>query len=118
MEFNQLLTNLLERIDGALAASFCGIDGIAVETVTFRGDLEQSEAEVQIATMLKVLNRVVANLEVGEIKSFLFEADKLVGLLEKCGEDYFITVLLKPNGNIGRARHELHRLSQKLEKEV
>jgi predicted regulator of Ras-like GTPase activity (Roadblock/LC7/MglB family) len=118
MAFNQLLTTLLERIDGALAASFCGIDGIAVETVTFRSDLEQNEAEVQIATMLKILNRVVANLEVGEIKSFLFEAEKMVGLLEKCGEDYFIAVLLKPNGNIGRARHELHQLSQKMKNEV
>ena len=118
MEFQRLLTQLLERVDGALAASFCGADGIKVETVTFREDLETAEIEVHIATMLKIVNRVMGSLEVGEIRAFLFEAEKMVGLLEKCGKGYFIAVLLKPEGNIGRARFELRKLSEKLAEET
>jgi len=118
MQFQQLLTQLLEKVDGALAASFCGADGIRVEAVAFREDLETAEMEVQIATMLKIVNRVMDNMAVGQVKSFIFEADKMSGILEKCGRDYFIVVMLKPGGNLGRARFELKKLAEKLASET
>lgn len=118
MDFKQILTNLLERVDGTVAAFFCGTDGIGVENVTIKPDIEATVTEVELATALKVINDVSQNLALGRVSELLFETERITILIEKCKDDYFLCLLLKPSGNVGRGRIELKKLSSKLSKEI
>ena len=118
MDFKQMLTGLLERVEGTVAAFFCGTDGIGVENITIHPDLETAVTEVELATALKVITDVSQNLALGRVAELLFETEKITILIEKTQEDYFLCLLLKPGGNVGRGRIELKKLSAKLAKEI
>ncbi|OQX90644.1 MAG: hypothetical protein B6D57_02445 [Candidatus Coatesbacteria bacterium 4484_99] len=118
MDFRGILLEMIHSVDGSIASSFCGIDGIGVETVVLDKDIDANEAEVEISTMLKVIGEIANNLQAGNIRSFIFEAEKFNGLLEKCGNDYFICILLKPESNIGKARYVLRKYAKMIEKEI
>jgi len=118
VDFKNVLTALLERVEGTQAAFFCGTDGIGVDNITINPDVEATVTEVEVATALKVVNDVARNLALGAVKSLLFETEKVNILLEKVREDYFLCLLMKPTGNVGRGRIELKKLSAKLGKEI
>jgi predicted regulator of Ras-like GTPase activity (Roadblock/LC7/MglB family) len=113
-----MLTGLLERVEGTVASFFCGTDGIGVENVTIHPDLETAVTEVELATALKVITDVSQNLALGRVAELLFETEKITILIEKTQEDYFLCLLLKPGGNVGRGRIELKKLAAKLAKEI
>ncbi len=118
MDFKQILTGLIERVDGTVAAFFCSTDGIGVENVTYKPDIEATVTEVELATALKVITDVSQNLALGRVTELLFETEKIIILIEKCKEDYFLCLLLKLGGNVGRGRIELKKLSAKLAQEI
>jgi len=118
MDFREMLIDMLHSVDGAIAASFCGVDGIGVDTVILEKDMEPSETEVEISTMLKMLGEIASNLRAGKVRSFIFEAENFDGIVEKCGDDYFLSILVKPSSNIGKSRYILRKYARKLEKEI
>ncbi len=118
MDFKKTLMALLERVEGTQAAFFCGTDGIGVDNVTLNPDVEATVTEVELATALKVINDVSQNLALGRVRELLFETEKITILMEKVKDDYFLCLLLKPAGNVGRGRIELKKLSAKLSKEI
>lgn len=118
MDFKQLLTALVERVEGTVAAFFCMSDGIGVENVITRPDVETTVTEVELATALKVVTDVSQNLALGRVYEVIVETEKVTALLEKVKEDYFLCLLLKPGGNVGRGRIELKKFAAKLNQEV
>jgi predicted regulator of Ras-like GTPase activity (Roadblock/LC7/MglB family) len=118
MNFKDLLTVLLDRIEGAVAAFFCGTDGIGVENVVLGQNVETSVTEVEIATALKVITDVSDNLNFGNVSGFFLESDTVTAIVEKIQSDYFLCVLLKNNSNIGRGRLELKKLAAKINREL
>jgi len=118
MNFKDLLTALLDRIDGSIAAFFCGTDGIGVENVTFSQEIESAVTEVEIATALKVITDVSRNLGFGAVSGVLIETEKTAAVVEKIQSDYFLCVLLKKDANLGRGRLEIKKLAAKINQEL
>ena len=118
MNFKDLLTALLDRIDGSTAAFFCGTDGIGVENVTYSQDVETAVTEVEVATALKVITDVSGNLDFGLVSSVIIETQKTTIVVEKIQNDYFLCVLLKKDANLGRGRLELKKLAAKINREL
>lgn len=117
MDFKDTLTGLLESIDGSIAGFFCGIDGIGVENVTYAPGIEPVLTEVELTTVLKVVNDVANNLKTGAVVRLILETEKMNFIIEQFNPDYFLCVLLKPDGNVGRGRIELKKLAKELRRE-
>lgn len=118
MDFKGLLTGLLERVDGAVAGFFCGMDGIGVENVVYAQGIDVAPTEVELTTVLKAVNDVAANLKTGSVSGIILETEKTNIILEQFSDEYFLCVLMKPDGNVGRGRIELKKLSKKLREEI
>jgi predicted regulator of Ras-like GTPase activity (Roadblock/LC7/MglB family) len=118
MDFKELLSDLLERIDGSVAGFFCGIDGIGVENVVYAPGIEAAPTEVELTTVLKTVNDVAVNLKTGSVSGLVLETEKMNIIIEQFTRDYFLCVLMRPDGNIGRGRIELKKLSKELRKEI
>jgi predicted regulator of Ras-like GTPase activity (Roadblock/LC7/MglB family) len=118
MDFKELLAGLLERIDGSVAGFFCGIDGIGVENVVYAPGIDAAPTEVELTTVLKTVNDVAANLRTGYVSGLILETEKMDIIIEQLSSDYFLCVLMKPDGNVGRGRIELKKLSKELRKEI
>jgi predicted regulator of Ras-like GTPase activity (Roadblock/LC7/MglB family) len=111
----------MRRADGCVGALIMGADGIAVEKVWQAAsitevDLEASAAE--FASLVKNARNANSGLRLGRLREMTLTGESCIFILRFVNEDYFVAMVLSPDGNFGRARYELGRAELLLEKEL
>jgi predicted regulator of Ras-like GTPase activity (Roadblock/LC7/MglB family) len=115
--FREVLAGLRDRIEGTMAASLIGLDGIAVETVGDSGvPLDILGAE--FGGFVKSIRHANTELNTGEVLQFALVTEKYVTFLSEVTPEYYILLVLQPDGNYGRARYELARAKHLLRDEL
>ena len=115
--FKDVLSGLRDRVDGALAVSLIGLDGIAVETVGGTGvPLDVLGAE--FGGFVKSIRHTNTELNTGEVLQFALVTEKYVTFLSEVTPEYYILLVLQPDGNYGRARFELAKAKHLLRDEL
>lgn len=115
--FRRVLAALLQRIEGAMAVSLIGLDGIAVETINdHEVPLEILGAE--FGGFIKSIRHANTELNTGDVLQFSLVTEKYITFLSEVTSDYYILLVLRPNGNYGRARHELSKAKYLLRDEL
>lgn len=115
--FKDVLAGLRERIEGALAVSLIGLDGIAVETVG-RGEVPLDVLGAEFGGFVKSIRNANTELDTGEILQFALVTEKYVTFLSEVTPEYYILLVLRPDGNYGRARFELSKAKHLLRDEL
>jgi predicted regulator of Ras-like GTPase activity (Roadblock/LC7/MglB family) len=106
MGFREHLEKICSSIDGAIAASVMGFDGISVDTV------ERAEAEgldlnsllVEYANILSQVRSAAGMLQTGGVQELMVSTEKLSTLARPLTPEYFLVVALTPEANVGKAR--------------
>jgi predicted regulator of Ras-like GTPase activity (Roadblock/LC7/MglB family) len=112
-----VLQNLLQRVEGGIAASLIGLDGIAVETVrTMRVPLDALGAE--FGGFVKSIRHANTELDTGDVLQFALVTEKYITFLSQVTPEYYILLVLDPDGNYGRARFELSKAKHLLRDEL
>ncbi len=115
MTFTEILAEATHNVEGIVAAGLVGVDGIGVETVSADGEVMDTQAaEVELAGVVGSIKRATQALSAGGLKDVLIESEKLSYLISLIGQDYFLVLTLGPDANLGRARFEVKRVSNKL----
>ena len=115
--FREVLTGLRDRIEGTMAASLIGLDGIPVETVGDSGvPLDVLGAE--FGGFVKSIRHANTELNTGEVLQFSLVTEKYITFLSEVTPEYFILLVLRPDGNYGRARFELSKAKYLLRDEL
>jgi len=107
--FEERLAGLADRVEGTLAVSLVGRDGLVVQSVT-RGehpDLELLAAE--IPERIRVLDRQVPELESAAMRQLTVVSDRYTIMLNAMSDNYFMLLVLRESARLGRARYELRR---------
>ncbi|HEY2321624.1 MAG TPA: hypothetical protein VGJ82_02060 [Thermoanaerobaculia bacterium] len=114
--FREVLAGIKERVDGALAVSLIGLDGIAIESINDeRVPLDVFGAE--FGGFVKSV-RPNAELNTGEVLQFALVTEKYITFLSAVTEEYFVLLVMRPDGNYGRARFELAKAKHLLRDEL
>lgn len=115
--FKDVLEDVRRRVDGTIAVSLIGLDGIAVETVGGAGiPLEVMGAE--FGGFVKSVRHARTELNTGDILQFSLVTERYIAFLSAVTPEYFILLVLEPEGNYGRARFELAKAKQALRDEL
>ncbi len=115
--FKDVLSGLLQRVDGSLAASLIGLDGIAVETVNGSGvPLDVLGAE--FGGFVKSIRHADTELDTGAVLQFALVTERYITFLSEVTNEYYILLVLQPDGNYGRARFELSKAKHLLRDEL
>ena len=115
--FKEVLQGIRDHVDGALAASLIGLDGIAIESLKSEGvPLEVMGAE--FGGFVKNIRLSNTELNTGDVLQFSVVTEKYVAFLSAVTTDYFVLLVMRPDGNYGRARFELARAKQQLRNEL
>jgi predicted regulator of Ras-like GTPase activity (Roadblock/LC7/MglB family) len=112
-----VLAGLRDRIEGAAAASLIGLDGIAVETVN-DGSVPLEVLGAEFGGFIKSIGLANTELNTGEVLQFSLVTEKFITFLSQVTPDYYILLVLRPDGNYGRARHELSKAKHVLRDEL
>ncbi len=112
-----VLQEVLDRLPEALGAAVVGLDGIAVDKVTARVSFNIDLASAQAITLVKR-----AGSALGASTDRLEEVSVLsrggLTILRSIGGDYYLCVVLAPGCIPGRARYEIWKAGQQLERAV
>lgn len=115
--FRKVLSDVRDRVEGTLAISLIGLDGIAVETINdARVPLDVLGAE--FGGFIRSIRLSNTELNTGAVKQFALVTEKYVTFLSEVTSEYYILLVLRPDGNYGRARFELSKAKELLRDEL
>ena len=124
MAFLPHLESVVTQVDGAIACSVMGFDGIAVETfqaphsTELASQLEMSSAWVEYGNTLSQLKTGAEMLKAGTVAEVSINTEKLITLMRMVTPEYFVVLGLKPEGNYGKGRYVLRITAPKLKAEL
>ena len=109
MSFQKHLQDVCQAVDGALACSLMGLDGIEVETHRAGAgpgvDLER--LLVEYASVVQSARQAAEALSAGGVDEVSIHAGRLVTVARLVSPEYFLLVALTPEANLGKARYLL-----------
>ncbi len=115
--FRETLAHIRDHVDGTLAVSLIGLDGIAIEAINeHKVPLDVLGAE--FGGFIKSIKLSNTELNTGEVQQFSLTTEKYVTFLSAVTPEYFILLVMSPEGNYGRARFELARAKHLLRDEL
>ena len=120
MSFRAHLESVVNQVDGALACSVMGFDGISVETFQKdeAGELELNGAWVEYANLLTQLKNAADVLKTGAVTELSVNSDRVMTIIRLVSQDYFLVLALKAEGNYGKGRYVLRVTAPKVKAEL
>jgi predicted regulator of Ras-like GTPase activity (Roadblock/LC7/MglB family) len=115
--FKQTLNEVRDRVDGTLAVSLIDLDGIAIEAINDH-DVPLDVLGAEFGGFIKSIKLSNTELNTGEVTQFSLVTEKYVTFLSAVTPEYFILLVMRPDGNYGRARFELARAKHLLADEL
>lgn len=115
MSFREHLEEVCRNVDGAVACSLMGVDGIEVDThLQGEGDLDVKSLLVEYSGVLRSAREAAETHEAGGVAEIAISTDRLLALVRIVSPEYFLVVALRPAGNYGKARYLLRVTAPKL----
>lgn len=124
MSFSEHLKSIVGQVDGAIACSVMGFDGISVETYQAEAkaadaaNLELNNAWVEFANLLSQLKNTAETLKTGKVAELSVNTEKVITLMRMVTPEYFLVLALLPSGNYGKARYVLRIKAGEVGKEL
>ena len=115
--FKDVLRGIRDKVDGALAVSLIGLDGIAIESVN-DGRVPLDVLGAEFGGFIKSIRLSNTELNTGAVEQFSLVTEKYVTFLSAVTDEYFVLLVMGPDGNYGRARFELARAKHVLRDEL
>jgi len=119
MGFREHLQEVCQGVDGAVACSLMGVDGIEVDTHLVGGDdLDVKSLLVEYTGVLRSAREAAEAHQAGGVSEFSVSTDRLTAVGRMVSPDYFMVVALTPEGNLGKARFILRVTAPKVKSEL
>ena len=118
MSFRHHLEGVCQGVEGSVACSLMGVDGIEVETHVVPGRSLDKSLLVEYSGMLRNARDAAIEHEVGGVSEFSVNTDRLVTVARVVSPDYFMIVAMTPGGNSGKARYLLRITAPKVKAEL
>ena len=116
MGFREHLEEICQKVEGAVACSLMGSDGIEVDT-----HLVEEGGEVDFRTLLVEYSGLMRNARdaaeasaAGGVAEVSLLTERMIVVARVVSPEYFLVVALRPDGNFGKARYYLRVTAPKL----
>lgn len=117
--FKEVLQEAQNRTAGCLGVLIMGTDGIPVERV-WQPEAAEMNLDVAVAeytSLIRNARRSNREMGLGNLNEAVFSGDSETFIIRFIGKEYFVVMIISPEGNFGRGRYELRRVELLLEKE-
>ena len=120
MAFREHLQSVCQGVEGALACSLMGVDGIEVDThlQPNDGDVDLKSLLVEYSGLFRSAREAAELHQAGGVDELSVTTDKLVTVARLVSPEYYMVVALSPGGNLGKARYLLRVTAPKLRAEL
>jgi len=112
--FRQNITQLVEKLDGGVAAVLMGFDWITVDSYAKAGHDDAlpdiQTLSMEFAHLIAQARRTLQSLDAGALEEFTLRTDTLTLVVRVLTQEYFLACAVLPSGNLGKNRY-LMRMS-------
>lgn len=117
MIFSEVLEKLVGKVNGTYGAVIMGIDGISVEKFQKYPDREIETSIIEYTNIYKNIQNTTNELSMGTVKEISIAAENTTILIRSINNDYFLALMIDPEGNVGRGKFELRKVISQIENE-
>jgi len=117
MSFSEVLKDIVDKVDGAVSAMIIGRDGMSVQEYAREKLVDLTGLSAEASAMIKDISLAADNLGLGEAREFSIISDRCGIIMRKINTDYYLALVIKPDGNYGKGRFILKTAIPKLEGE-
>ncbi len=117
MDFLEVLKDAVERVDGAVSAMIIASDGIPVQEYVSEKLIDLTGLGAEASAMIRDIGLAAENLRLGEAREFSIISDTCGIIMRKINDDYYLSLVIKPEGNYGKGRYILKTAVPKIEGE-
>jgi predicted regulator of Ras-like GTPase activity (Roadblock/LC7/MglB family) len=119
MGFREHLQEVVRSVDGAVACSLMGMDGIEVDThLTDELGLDLRALLIEFSTLFRGAKDAAAAHQAGEVAELSIQTERILTVARVVSSEYFMVAALRPDGNFGKARYMLRVTAPKLAAEL
>ena len=104
--FAETLKKVVDNIEGGIAAVIMGLDGIAVDTYIKLADrVDVNTVAMEFSFILSQVRKAGDSLAVGNLEELSVKAQRLLLICRMISPQYFVAIVMAPEGNFGKARY-------------
>lgn len=109
MGFREHLEKVCSAVEGSVAASVMGFDGIAIDTLEHAGPpgVDLGNLLVEYANILSQVRTAAGMLQTGGVQELILSTEKLTIVARPLTSEYLLVLALTPEANLGKARYLL-----------
>jgi predicted regulator of Ras-like GTPase activity (Roadblock/LC7/MglB family) len=112
--FRRCLDQILNDLEGAVAATLMGVDGLAVDSVA-REDLSAGNGTmveldaliIEYSSLLQEVQRRAHIFAAGGLEELTIRAENVATIIRPVTREYFVALSMRPNASMGKARYVL-----------
>jgi predicted regulator of Ras-like GTPase activity (Roadblock/LC7/MglB family) len=117
--FTELLTTLIDAVDGSLGAAFIDSYGEAVQCISPNGDDDYVKLMgAYQGISLGTSRGIVGQLDAGEVDYCYTAYENMSFLVKALDHDYFLMLILSPDANVGKGIYAIRRSADAFNREM
>jgi predicted regulator of Ras-like GTPase activity (Roadblock/LC7/MglB family) len=119
MAFKQHLEAVCSQVEGSVACSIMGFNGLPVDShrVTEPG-LDLDGLWVEYSSLLGQIQRAAESMQGGAVKEVAIHTERVTTVARLINAEYFLVLALSPDGNVGKGRFALRIIAPQLAPEL
>jgi len=117
MSFTEILKETVDRVDGAVSAMIIASDGIPVQEYASERLIDLTGLGAEASAMIRDIGSAAENLGLGQAREFSIISDTCGIIMRKINDDYYLALVIRPEGNYGKGRFVLKTTVPKIEGE-
>lgn len=118
MSLSDSLQEVVQDLGGSGGIAIVGMDGIVVEEQKRDIQIDLQTLGAEFSGLLKAAGKLTESVEWGGVTEMVTSAGRFVAILRTVTAEYFLILVIHPDGNLGKARFLLRRAGSHLKTEL
>lgn len=108
--FKEILNKIVQQCPGCVGAVVMGFDGIGIEQVAVEhAQLDLNLVGIEFSHVITEIRSAGEILRVGELHELSIKSEHFYFIIRPVTADYFVALVMKSEGNVGKGRYLLLR---------
>jgi len=105
MIFDEVVQKAVEETSGGIAAMIMASDGISLtQYVNPEESIELETLGIEYANLLAEITKHTEAMEAGTVKEITLQTENYLSIIRVLTSEYFIALIMRKDGNLGKGR--------------
>jgi len=115
-DYQEYMRQVVRKVPGAIAASIVGVDGISLAGYSEITDFDFGLVDAELASMHRTAQHASRGMTAGDVHEVVVVSEKATFIMRPIGEQYYVSITLRGDENLGIARLVAKKIAGELKK--